>query len=382
MLYRNLGRTGLKTSVIGIGGEWLNGKPQQVVDEVIHTAMEKGMNYIDIFMPQPEVRSAIGQALAGKRDKMIIQGHICTVVNNGQYERSRDLEKVKPAFEDLLERLQTDYIDVGMIHYVDSFEEYDIVFEGEIIEYVKDLKEKGVIKHIGLSSHNPLVALKAVETGLIDVLMFSINAAYDFEKAETDIYDLIEFKGLDTDNWAIDPARQALYGACERLGVGITVMKALGAGSLLKAESSPFKTAMTVTQCCHYCLTRPGVTSVLVGYVNKEEVLAAAAYTEADEAERDYSHIFSANEKVKISGRCMYCNHCLPCPAGIDIGLVTKFLHLAQEQENVPETVMAHYKALSKSAVDCTQCGLCETNCPFGVSIRENMKQASQVFSS
>ena len=152
-----------------------------------------------------------------------------------------------------------------MIHYVDSMEDYEQTMEGEIYDYALQLREQGVIRSIGMSSHNPQVALRAVESGKIDVLMFSINPAYDMEQADTDIMDLIDFKDLQHDQWTVDPARQKLYAACENLGVGITVMKPLAAGSLLTAEASPFGVAMTVPQCCHYCLTRPGVTSVLVG---------------------------------------------------------------------------------------------------------------------
>lgn len=380
MLYRKLGRTHLDVGVIGLGGEWFNGKSQETVTEILETALAQGVNYLDVFMPQAETRSAIGHALVGKREKMLIQGHLCTVMKDGQYERTRDIEKVKASFNDLLERLQTDYIDVGMIHYVDSFEDYETVFGGEIIAYAKALKAQGVIRHIGLSSHNPLVALKAVESGEIDVLMFSINAAYDLEKAETDIYDLMEFKDLGESGWTIDPARQALYSACERLGVGITVMKPLGAGTLLNAERSPFKKAMTVTQCCHYCLTRPGVTSVLIGCSNEKELLEAVAYTTATHEERDYTHILSGNEKVQITGRCMYCNHCQPCPKHIDIAAVTKFLDLATAYETVPETVKEHYGALERNASDCIMCGKCEPNCPFAVAIRQNMKKAQAIF--
>ena len=103
-------------------------------------------------------------------------------------------KKTKRSFQDLLDRLQTDYIDVGMIHYVDSEEDFQKVFHGPVLQYAQELKEKGVIRHIGMSSHNPHVALKAVESGVVDVLMFSINPAYDMESADTDIYDLMEFK--------------------------------------------------------------------------------------------------------------------------------------------------------------------------------------------
>ncbi len=380
MEYRLLGRTNLKTSVVGLGGEWFNGKTQEVVSDVISTAINSGINYIDVFMPQAETRTMIGNALSGKRDAMYIQGHLCTTMVGDQYERTRDINEVKSSFEDLLTRLQTNFIDVGMIHYVDSFEDFDIVFNGEIIEYAKKLKSDGIIGHIGLSSHNPLVALKAVETGLIDVLMFSINPAYDLEHANADIFEMIEHKNLKTEHLEINADRQALYTACERLGVGITVMKALGAGSLLREDSSPFSKAMTVTQCIHYCLTRPGVTSVLLGVANPEEVKTATAYCTATEKERDYTFILSENTQITMSGRCMYCNHCQPCPSNINIAAVTKFLNLAKEQSEVPETVRSHYNMLEKNATDCVMCGKCEPNCPFGVKIRENMKQAQDVF--
>lgn len=241
MEYRTLGRTGLRVSEIGLGGEWFNGLTAQESAAIIDAAQEKGINYIDIFMPQAPTRSNLGVALEGRREKFIIQGHLCTVFEDGQYTRTRDIEKTRRSFEDLLERLHTDYIDVGMIHYVDSEEDFRTVFEGPVLSYAKVLKENGVIRHIGMSSHNPHIALKAVESVVIDVLMFSINPAYDMEAAETDIYDLMEFKGMEKSGLVVDEARQKLYSACEAAGVAITVMKPLGAGTLLKAESSPLR---------------------------------------------------------------------------------------------------------------------------------------------
>lgn len=380
MIYRPLGSTGLMSGIIGLGGEWLNDKTEQEVFNIIDFALENGINYLDVFMPQPQTRTHIGNALKGRREKMIIQGHLCTVFTNGQYERTRDIDKIKASFEDLLLRLQTDYIDIGMIHYVDDMEDFDRVFNSEIIEYVKNLKATNTIHHIGISSHNPIVAKKAMETGLIDVLMFSINAAYDLEKADTDILQLIEFKDLDESNWTIDSARQELYALCERKQIAITVMKPLAAGSLLSDKTSPFGKAMTVTQCCHYALTRPGVASVLVGCNNIKEIEIALKYLSATDEDKDFIPILRLADKIEISGKCMYCNHCLPCPSNIDIAAVTKFLDLAVMQNNVPETVSQHYHALTSNASDCIMCGACEPNCPFGVKIRENMSKAIEVF--
>lgn len=380
MNYRILGRTGLKASEIGLGGEWLNGLSQAETTTVIDTAMEAGINYIDIFMPQAPTRDHIGDALKGRRDKFLIQGHLCTVYEDGQYTRSRDIEKTKRSFQDLLDRLGTDYIDVGMIHYVDNEDDFRTVFEGPILDYAKELKAKGIIRHIGMSSHNPIIALKTVESGVIDVLMFSINPAYDMERAETDIYDLMEFKGMEKKELVVDEARQILYSACEAAGVAITVMKPLGAGTLLKAETSPFGVAMTVPQCIQYCLDRNGVKVVIVGCHSPQEVLEAVKHQQLDEKEKSYAHIFASGTAISMTGKCMYCNHCQPCPAHLDIAAITKFLDLAAQQETVPDTVMDHYWSLSATAEDCLMCGRCEPNCPFGVNIRENMKRAREMF--
>ena len=382
MKYRTLGKTNLVVSEIGLGGEWFNGLTPEESRKIIDTADENGINYIDIFMPQAPTRDNIGAALEGRRERFIIQGHLCTVYEDEQYMRTRDIEKTKASFKDLLARLRTDYIDVGMIHYVDSEDDFKTVFEGPIYEYALELKEKGIIRHIGMSSHNPHIALKAVEKGYIDVLMFSINPAYDMEASDTDIYDLMEFKGMEKGHLVADEARQKLYSLCESSGVAITVMKPLGAGTLLDAKSSPFGVAMTVPQCIQYALDRNGVKVVIVGCHTVQEVLEAIKYYDLSSEERSYSHIFASGNSIHMTGRCMYCNHCQPCPAHIDIAAVTKFLDLALQQESVPETVMEHYKSLPANADDCLMCGKCESNCPFGVNIRENMKKARSVFNA
>lgn len=382
MKYRTLGKTNLVVSEIGLGGEWFNGLTPEESKKIIDTADENGINYIDIFMPQAPTRDNIGAALEGRRERFIIQGHLCTVYEDEQYMRTRDIEKTKASFKDLLSRLRTDYIDVGMIHYVDSEDDFKTVFEGPIYEYALELKEKGIIRHIGMSSHNPHIALKAVEKGYIDVLMFSINPAYDMEASDTDIYDLMEFKGMEKGHLVADEARQKLYSLCESSGVAITVMKPLGAGTLLDAKSSPFGVAMTVPQCIQYALDRNGVKVVIVGCHTVQEVLEAVKYYDLSSEERSYSHIFASGNSIHMTGRCMYCNHCQPCPAHIDIAAVTKFLDLTLQQESVPETVMEHYKSLSANADDCLMCGKCESNCPFGVNIRENMKKARSVFNA
>ena len=149
MRYRDLGNTGLKVSEIGLGAEWLERHNEEEVKAVIDCCESFGINILDCWMSNPEVRSNIGKALAGKRERWIIQGHFGSTWQNGQYVRTRDLKKVEEAFADLLTRLQTDYIDLGMIHFVDEEAEFHRIMGGEFLAYVKTQKEKGIIHHIG-----------------------------------------------------------------------------------------------------------------------------------------------------------------------------------------------------------------------------------------
>lgn len=76
----------------------------------------------------------------------------------------------------------------------------------------------------------------------------------------------------------------------------------------------------------------------------------------------------------------MYCGHCAPCPVGIDVASVLKFLNLAKAQGTLPETVREHYALLEHPAGACISCGSCEQRCPFGVQVMEHMRQAREVF--
>jgi predicted aldo/keto reductase-like oxidoreductase len=102
MIYRPVGKTGMSASIIGLGSEHLDGKPPETADQVIGAAIDNGINMMDLFMPGETVRTNIGRALKGKRDKMLIQGHICSTDINEQYDRSRDLKTAKKYFENLL----------------------------------------------------------------------------------------------------------------------------------------------------------------------------------------------------------------------------------------------------------------------------------------
>ena len=379
MRYRELGKTGLKVSEIGLGAEWLERHNEEEVRAVIDCCESAGINILDCWMAEPNVRTNIGKAIAGKRERWIIQGHFGSTWQNGQYVRTREMSKVKPAFEDLLARLETDYIDLGMIHFVDEEAEFHRIMEGEFLAYVKEQKEKGVIRHIGMSTHNPKVGKLAALSGEIEMILFSINPAFDLLPATEDINSYFA-EDYEASLGGIHPDRKELYQVCEQTGVGITVMKGYAGGRLFDAKTSPFGTALTPVQCIHYALTRPAVASILAGYDTPEHVREAVAYETASEEEKDYASVLAKAPRHAYFGQCTYCGHCAPCPAGINIAMVNKLSDLAAMQPEVPESLKAHYQALSANAADCISCGGCESRCPFGVPVVEKMKKTREMF--
>lgn len=380
MEYRELGRTGIKVSVIALGCEGFVANEGALTEQLLNAAEQGGINCIDLYAPQPEMRSRLGKWLRGRRGKFVLQAHLCTVWQEGQYKRTREIGEVKASFEDLLTRLATDYIDIGMIHYVDSLEDWKAVAGGPVMAYAREMQAQGKIRYIGLSSHNPAAAMQAVQSGLIDVLMFSVNPCYDLQPANEDCYALWDGKNYDRQLVNMDPEREALYETCSRLGVAITVMKAFGGGDLLDEELSPAGKALTVNQCLHYASTRPGVAAVMSGAHTVDELEKCLEYTTAADVEKDYAAAFAALPKISWEGHCMYCGHCAPCPQGIDVAAVTKFLNLTKAQNSVPETVREHYAALRHHAGECVKCGACEKRCPFKVTVIQNMQEAVKVF--
>lgn len=378
MRYRNLGKTGLSVSEIGLGCEHLQGKDEKLIREVIHAAMDGGINILDVFMSERQVRTDIGKALKGRRDKVVIQGHLGSCWVDGQHRRSNDFALSVENFEDFLTRLGTDYVDLGMLHHVDTDENYEAMVHGGILDYGLKLKQKGMIGHIGMSCHNPAVACRAVEDGVVDMLMFSLNPAFDLLDDQSNEAGAILF-GSEGDG-DVHAERKKLYETCEAKGVGITVMKAFGSGMLLDARTSPFGKAMTANQLIRYALSRPAVASVLVGMQRASDVETALAYENATDEECDYAEILSGALTGSAKGRCMYCNHCLPCPAMLDIAQINKFYDLAQLNEGSMDSLRDHYLSLPHHAGECLGCGSCETLCPFEVDIRGRMQKTYELF--
>ena len=378
MKYRPLGATGLEVSEISIGCGGFEKLDSAASLELMTMALDSGMNYIDIYDANPKTRSNIGYALQGRRDEMIIQGHLGTIFKNGQHTKTRDVEETRQGFEDLLARLGTDHIEVGMVHITDSFEEWEEIQNSPFLEYVFQLKKEGKIKHIGLSSHNAEVALQAVKSGWVEVLMFSLNPAFDRLRGGATPWD----KGaMDNLQAGIDPVRVELYDYCTTHKIAITVMKTFGGGGrLLDAKTSQTGRAYTPEQCIAYCLAKPCISTCILGIDNLDELKRDLHWLRATDEEKDWTAAEQRTENKELANAsCTYCNHCSPCTQGIPIAKVNELLDKA-ENEGLTAELQAQYDALPHHAGECTHCGACQTRCPFGVDIPTRMDAAKAKF--
>ncbi|MGD9498434.1 MAG: aldo/keto reductase [Armatimonadota bacterium] len=368
MEYRTLGRTGLSVSAIGLGTEYLLDVPPQQAIGVVRRAVEAGVNYFDLFYAQPAFRDTMGEAFAGLRDRVLLTAHLGAGETGGQYERIRDPQRCADYIEDNLERYRTDHVEVLFLHNCDEASDFDAIFApGGLADAAERFRRQGKARFIGFSTHRIDTARRAIETGRLDVLMFPIN-----------------LPGHAT------PGRRELFQTCLDRGIGLVAMKPYGGGKLLTARPASADDrrntsgraqeaqgqAATPVQCLAYALSQPGVATVVPGCSNLSQLEDALAWADASDAERDFAPVLAGLGQSRV-GECVYCNHCLPCPAGIDIGAVMRLLDRARVQ--VTAALRAEHASLAVNADDCRQCGACTPRCPFGVDPAKSMEEAQRL---
>jgi predicted aldo/keto reductase-like oxidoreductase len=391
MQYRRLGRAGLSVSEVSLGTEHLDGPDARTVAQVIGAAVRGGVNFVDLILSSTEARDKVCEALRKVPGSVMVAGHLGMDTRDGS--TTRDLALCESSFRELLERLGRRSVDILMLHVVDSAADFDGVFSaGGLFDLARTLREEGRARLIALSTHVASIGARTIERG-IDILMFPVNPAHDLVAADA---------GLGA-GWEPDAHRAALaagvpsrerrelYLACEQAGVGVLAIKTYAGGLLLTrgnpsaylqrtrlaAQGSAGGIRLTPVQCLSYALSRPAVASAVAGCRSVREVEAALAYEAAGDAERDFSAI-DANGLWKLQKRCVYCEHCLPCPSGIRIGALLKLLDVAEA--GTAAAVSVAYESLAAHGGDCTACGVCEERCPFGVSVAERMERAVAVF--
>ncbi len=362
MNYRTNIKTGDRISEIGIGSSYMYEAGMEEALKALRRAYEGGINYYDLAAGDGASFPIYGEAFSDVRQDILYQIHFGADYTKGTYGWTLKLDTIRRSIEKQLKELRTDYIDYGFIHCQDEISDWETYLKHGIYDHILKLKEEGVVRHIGLSSHTPAVIQRILDDAEVDMLMFSVNPAYDYGHGEYA-------------NGGVDE-RNAVYQRCEKEGIGISVMKPFSGGQLLDAAQSPFGRALSPYQCIRYCLDKPGVLTVLPGAKSTDEVERLLSYYEQPEETLDYS-VIGSFAPPKAVGKCVYCNHCKPCPAGIDIGLVNKYYDLAKAGDGM---AAEHYRTLAKNASDCIRCGHCDSRCPFSVHQSERMQEIAEWF--
>ena len=350
---RTLGRTGREVGVIGLGTEHLLADRKNM-NALLDLAVSGGVNYIDLFSDPSsgslsDYIEAIGPAVSRHRERLVLCIH-------WGFTHNEPINQCQLGFDQALERLGGDYAEIGMLTMVDS----ESMWNGwaqEAIERIRRYQHDGRVGFIGLSSHNADIARMAVESNLIDVLLFPVN--------------IYQHPG--------DPARAALLDTCAKQKVGVVAMKPYHGGRLLRSEGRP--TGITPVQCLHYVLSQP-VATIVPGARNISEMSEALRYLHASDEEKQFASLHE-DLKDRLRGQCVDCKHCLPCPQEIDIPLVINSLEYVEfygGSRIFAQSSWETYASLPVKASECIECEVCLERCPFEVDIIGKMHRAVVVF--
>ena len=382
MKYRKLGRTGFNVSEIGMGLEHLLDKDGQTVIDTIRAAIDGGVTYLDCHpghdlqenSVEYEGYAKLGKALAGFRDNLCISYLAQIALSPAD---------IQLRFDYYLQSLKTDHTDVFILQFCDKEKDFEhIMNEGGHLAYAKKLRSEGRIRCIGIATHSSAIAYKAIDSGEFDVLMYPVNPAFDVvtdeERYKTD--DLMTLWDAAHDFTAEGKIgaqpRKNVYSECERKDVGIVAMKPFAGGFIFGVEQNA---GFTPVNLISYTLAQNGVSAVIPGCTKPREIVEILAYNSATDEERDYSGAV-AKSRWSVMENCLYCNHCLPCNAGINIGLVNRLLDAVIQGTGAAAGVSERYRALPVMASACIQCGVCIERCPFKVKVIDKMKQVVKVF--
>lgn len=330
---RRLGKTNLDVSAVGFGGITIQSANEDIAYEVLLEAHKQGINFIDTARGYKTSEELIGSALKRVgRDKFYL----------ATKSMARDYEGIKLEFETSLLKLQTDYIDLFQFHNVRTKEQLDQVLSSDgAYRAVKEYQDLGIIKHIGITSHSADVLDLALDTDYFSTIQFPYNP--------------VELQG------------EEVFKKAKSKDIGVIIMKPLAGGAITKGELS-----------LRFVLENENVTTVIPGMETvdliKENSKVGQNIRRLTDEEREELH-----EETKLLGSrfCRRCGYCQPCPIGIDIP--SNFLFNGYFlRYNLPEWAIERYRAQEVRAVDCIECGECETKCPYDLPIIEMLKEVEE----
>ena len=333
MEYRVLGKTGLKSSRMGLGGIPIQRIDAEGTKKLVYQLMEAGVNYIDTARGYTVSEQYLGYALEGIRDKFVL----------ATKSMSRTKEAMAKDIDISLGNLKTDYIDLYQVHNPNMAQLEQVIQEGGALEALLEAKAQGKIGHIGLTAHSVEVFEKALELDWVETIMFP--------------YNIVETQG------------EALIESCAEKNIGFVDMKPLAGGAIEDASLA-----------MRFLVSNPDVTVVIPGMADAKEIeqnLAAGENTAPLTAEEQKK----VEEVRQILGTqfCRRCNYCAPCTVGINIPSVFLFQGYL-DRYGLADWAKDRYGAMAVKASACVECGACEPRCPYGLPIRQMLKEAAVKF--
>ena len=333
MEYHVLGKTGLKVSMMGLGGI-----PIQRIDAagtriLIEKLVDNGINYIDTARGYSVSEQYLGEALDGLRDKFILATKSMALTK----------ENMAKDVDISLKNMRTDYIDLYQFHNPSLVQLEQIIAPDGALEALQEAKAAGKIGHIGLTTHSAKVFEKVLEFDWVETIMFP--------------YNLVETHG------------EELIQKCSENNVGFIAMKPLAGGAI----EDP-------TLALRYISKNPGVSVVIPGMAEISELDQNLAAVN-DSAPLSGSELEKIDMIRKQLGTqfCRRCGYCAPCTVGIVIPNMFVFEGYL-ERYGLADWARGRYNAQAKTASDCIECGACETRCPYQLPIREMLKHTAKSF--
>jgi aryl-alcohol dehydrogenase-like predicted oxidoreductase len=230
---RELGKTGMQVSALGVGGYHLGStRDQQEANELVARALDAGINFFDnawdYHKGESELR--LGAALKGRRDRAIVMTKVCT--------HGRDKAVGMRMLEESLRRLQTDHLDVWQIHEVIYEDDPDLIFRPNgVAEALIEAKKQGKVRAIGFTGHkDPSIHLRMLE--------------HDFP------FDTVQMP-LNCFDASFRSFEQNVLPEARRHGIAVLGMKSLGgSGELVK------KGGVTPEEGLRYAMSLPVATTI------------------------------------------------------------------------------------------------------------------------
>ena len=323
-----LGQTNMMVSQVGFGGIPIQRLTDEDAIEVVKKCFELGVTYFDTANGYTTSEERIGKALKGHRDEVIIatKSHPATK------------EEIGKNMELSLSRLGIGYIDLYQFHGVNDFNALDRIMKPDgLMTVVEAAKAKGLIKHIGITSHQIDVAKKAASSGKFETVMFPFN-------------------------FVAPEAADELIPLCKKHDVGFICMKPMAGGMVDNA-----------TIAIKYLLQFPEIIPI-PGIEKKSEIEEIIKIVEGKNkmtlAEKsEMKHI-----RDNLGSRfCHRCDYCQPCTMSIPISTV---MTIKSSYKRLPqERFFAMFGTAVDKAVNCSDCGECEKRCPYNLPIREMIKE-------